>query len=187
MISCSLCWGCCLAWLGCQPRALEVAGSNPASPRPFLCLYLAPPHKNTELQADIRQQETCNLSSAYHMFKYSIRCELTRKYYERRLRTFFDFIEFCHDKDIEERCNTFAQKGKINTNWALNHILSFMQFQKERVEKNEIAAATLSNFVKSIKLFCEMSDIPIPWKKITRGLPRPRLAANDRAPTIEEI
>jgi hypothetical protein len=32
-----------------------------------------------------------------------------------------------------------------------------------------------------------MSDIEIPWKKITRGLPRPREAANDRAPTIEEI
>ncbi len=120
------------------------------------------------------------------MFKYSIRCELTRKYYER-LRRFFDFIEFFNDKDIEERCNSFAEKGRNITNWALNHILSFMQYQKERVEKNEIAAATLGIFVKSIKLFCEMSDISIPWKKITRGLPRPRLAANDRAPSIEEI
>jgi hypothetical protein len=36
-------------------------------------------------------------------------------------------------------------------------------------------------------LFCESSDIQIPWKKITRGLPRARQAANDRAPTIEEI
>ena len=32
--------------------------------------------------------------SPYIMFKYSIRSELTRKYYERRLRTFFDFIQF---------------------------------------------------------------------------------------------
>ena len=32
-----------------------------------------------------------------------------------------------------------------------------------------------------------MDDISIPWKKITRGLPNPRQAANDRAPTIEEI
>jgi len=28
------------------------------------------------------------------MIKYSIRSELTRKYYERRLRKFFDFIQF---------------------------------------------------------------------------------------------
>ena len=71
--------------------------------------------------------------------------------------------------------------------WALNQIISFLQFQKSRVERGQITAATLSNFVKPIKLFCEMSDIEVPWKKITRGLPRPREAANDRAPTVEEI
>jgi hypothetical protein len=32
-----------------------------------------------------------------------------------------------------------------------------------------------------------MSDIPVSWKKITRGLPKVRSFANDRAPTIEEI
>jgi hypothetical protein len=50
-----------------------------------------------------------------------------------------------------------------------------------------IKPAPLGNFVKAIKLFCEMSDIQIPWKKITRGLPRMREAANDRAPRIDEI
>lgn len=43
------------------------------------------------------------------------------------------------------------------------------------------------NFVKALKLFCEMSDVPVSWKKITRGLPKIRSFANDRAPTIEEI
>src|SRR6266702_6197267 len=32
-----------------------------------------------------------------------------------------------------------------------------------------------------------MSDIPVPWKKIARGLPKTRRFADDRAPTIEEI
>ena len=62
-----------------------------------------------------------------------------------------------------------------------------MQFQKERVEREEITAATLYNFVKAIKLFCETSDIPISWKRITRGLPKVRRFADDRAPTLEEI
>jgi hypothetical protein len=31
----------------------------------------------------------------------------------------------------------------------------------ERVEREEITGATLRNFVKAIKLFCEMSDAPI--------------------------
>ena len=32
-----------------------------------------------------------------------------------------------------------------------------------------------------------MNDLVLNWKKITRGLPRGRRAANDRAPTIDEI
>jgi hypothetical protein len=50
------------------------------------------------------------------------------------------------------------------------------------VEKAEITSATLKNFVKSLKVFCDSADIDIPWKKITRGLPKGRQAANDRAP-----
>ena len=55
----------------------------------------------------------------YLMFKYAIKTEITRKYYERRLKKFFDFIEFeIDEKDIEYRCNKFAEKSKENTNWA---------------------------------------------------------------------
>ena len=32
-----------------------------------------------------------------------------------------------------------------------------------------------------------MNDILIPWKKITRGLPKGRKYADDRAPSLEEI
>jgi hypothetical protein len=58
---------------------------------------------------------------------------------------------------------------------------------KERIEKKEITVAVALNYVKTIRLFCEMNDIPLPWKRITRGLPKPRRCANDRAPNIEEI
>ncbi|HET7147620.1 MAG TPA: hypothetical protein VFI73_03890 [Candidatus Nitrosopolaris sp.] len=123
------------------------------------------------------------------MFKYSTRAEVTRKYYERRIRHFFDLIGFDLESkaDLQKRCNNFAYKGRSEIKWATEQIIKFLQFQKDRTQKGEITAATLRNFVKSIKLFCEVSDISIPWKKITRGLPRARQAANDRAPTIEEI
>ncbi|HSF50454.1 MAG TPA: hypothetical protein VLA74_06815 [Nitrososphaeraceae archaeon] len=124
----------------------------------------------------------------YLMFKYAIKTEITRRYYERRLRKFFDFIEFeMTDKNIEYRCNKFVEKAKDNVNWTLSQIIRFLQYQKERVDNKEITAGTLKNFVKSLKIFCEMSDISLPWKKITRGLPNARQTANDRAPTIEEI
>jgi hypothetical protein len=63
--------------------------------------------------------------------------------------------------------------------------MTFCNFKKS-AHRGEITPGTLGNLVKAIKLFCEISDIEIPWKKITRGLPRIREAANDRAPTIEE-
>ena len=107
-----------------------------------------------------------NLSS-YDMFTYSIGNELTRKYYERRLKTFFDYIGFDVQSDLGARCNSFAERGIQDNIWALDCIIKFLQFQKERVERKEITAATLRNFVKAIKLFCEMSEVPIPWKKIT--------------------
>jgi hypothetical protein len=103
------------------------------------------------------------------MFVYAIRSALTRDYYLRRLRRFFDFINLEKERTIEERCNLFAEKAKTDPNWAFNRIMGFLQFQKERVEKREITGATLRNFVKAIKLFCEMSDIPVPWKKIASG------------------
>ena len=33
-------------------------------------------------------------SNPYMMFKFSVRSEITRKYYERRIRLFLDFIDF---------------------------------------------------------------------------------------------
>ena len=58
---------------------------------------------------------------------------------------------------------------------------------KDRVESKEITSTTLLNYVKPIKLYCELMDMPIPCKKIIRGMPRGRRYANDRAPTLEEI
>ena len=138
------------------------------------------------MQTSIEERKN-DLTSPYCIFKFSIRSELTRKYYERRIRRFFDFIEFNPGKDIELRCNEFAVKARSDASWALNKIITFLQFQKERTEKGEITPATLINFVKALKLFCEISDVTISWKKISRGLPRPSQSANDRAPTINEI
>ena len=123
---------------------------------------------------------------AYTLFVYAIRSQVTRDYYLRRLRIFFNYINLESDKTIQERCNYFANKETKDPSWAFNCTIRFLQYQKERVEKEEITGATLRNF-KALKLFYEMSDIPIQWKKITRGLPKIRRHANDRAPTIDEI
>jgi integrase len=62
-----------------------------------------------------------------------------------------------------------------------------MQFQLDRANRKEITGSTVRNYLKSIKLFCEMADLSITWKKISRGLPRAKNYADDRIPSIEEI
>jgi hypothetical protein len=126
-------------------------------------------------------------STAYSLFVYAIRSQVTRDYYLRRLPIFFNHINLLPHETMKERCNLFAANGIRDPNWAFSCIVKFFQFQRERVEKEEITGASLRNFVKAIKLFCEMSDVPVTWKKISRGLPKTRRYADDRAPTIEEI
>jgi integrase len=92
-----------------------------------------------------------------------------------------------NNKNMEVRCNNFCVKGKNDTNWAIEQVITFLHFQKERVRNGEITASTLRNFIKAIKLFCDSCDLNIPWKKLIKGLPRAIQAANDRAPTLEEI
>jgi hypothetical protein len=58
-------------------------------------------------------------------------------------------------KTLEQKARVFTNRGKIDTNWALAKILNFVYFQKERVAKKEITGATVQNYTKSIKLFCE--------------------------------
>ena len=62
-----------------------------------------------------------------------------------------------------------------------------MQLLKDRAYRKDIAAGTVRNYLKSIKLFCQMADIPIARDKITRGFPKGKRYADDRAPTIDEI
>jgi hypothetical protein len=45
----------------------------------------------------------------------------------------------------------------------------------------------LKNYYKAAKLFCEMNDLTLNWKRISKGLPKAKNSSNDRSPTVEEI
>jgi len=135
----------------------------------------------------IENQDTFEGSDAYSLFLYAVRSPVTRDYYLRRLRIFFNHINLLPIGTMKERCDLFVANGIKDPNWAFNSIIRFLQFERERVDREQITGATLRNYAKSIKLFCEMTDVPVAWKKITRGLPKSRRFADDRAPTLEEI
>ncbi|MGC2425886.1 MAG: hypothetical protein WA421_02525 [Nitrososphaeraceae archaeon] len=121
------------------------------------------------------QVNTEDYSSNYYAIdKVSVRSDVPRKYYERRIRQFLDFVKSdLEEYDIENRPNAFAYTANQEIKPAVEHVIRFLKYQKSRVENGNItAAATLRNYVKAIKSFCDVCGVTIPWKKITRGLPR---------------
>jgi len=88
---------------------------------------------------------------------------------------------------VEEKAKNFVARAKEDPQWAAATIWSYLQRQKERAERGEISYSTLPNYWKPLKLLCEMNDVAINWKRITRGLPRGRKYGLDRAPTKDEI
>lgn len=136
-------------------------------------------------------------NSPLSLFLYALKSSESKRQYPARLKKFFDFIPIettydIKDKDdpknaLNEQSIVFLKNAKDNENWVLNAILSFIEHLKSKQRKGQITAGTIKNYYRSIKLFCEMNDLNIRWKKITIGLPKARNSSNDRAPTIEEI
>ena len=122
----------------------------------------------------------------WRLYLYAMKSPVTRDKYQKRLGKFFDFIRL-EGSTIEDKSKVFVKIARKDSNWTFSNILRFVQFQNSRVVRKEISGATVRNYVKSIKLFCDMADLPVAWKKITRGLPRGRRYADDRIPTIEEL
>jgi hypothetical protein len=61
------------------------------------------------------------------LFLNAMRAPMTRDRYKTRVARFFDFIGI-RGKTLQQKAKTFADKGKIDTNWALGNILKFVYF-----------------------------------------------------------
>lgn len=119
------------------------------------------------------------------LFLYSIKSDETKRKYANKLEIFFEFAGL--SGTLEEMSKQFVDRGRSDGNWAFNAVMRFISHQKERVQSNEIVAGTMLNYYKPVKLFCDLNEINLNWKKISRGLPRGRKYSSDRAPTVEEI
>jgi hypothetical protein len=121
------------------------------------------------------------------VFLYALKAPETKRQYPRRLKIFLDYLKL--GGPTEQQVKELLAKAKQNPQWFKNSLMQFIAFQKERAKNGEITYSTIGNYYKATKLFMEMNtDTPIiNWKKITRGIPTGRKAANDRAPTIDEL
>jgi hypothetical protein len=128
-------------------------------------------------------------SEPYDLFIFAINAEQTREKYITRMKKFLEIIGIDQEKKltVQERCRIFVDKARSEKGWLANVIIQFLQYQKDRVSRKEITGSTVRNYVKVLKLFCEMNDLLIPWKKLTRGLPKARNYADDRVPRLDEL
>jgi hypothetical protein len=108
----------------------------------------------------------------------------TKRQYPHRLDVFLSYLGL--EGTIPEKCSRLSEIAK-DANQLHVSLINFINYQKERIESNEITEGTLRNYIKAIKLFCSMNDILLNWKKIGKGMPLEKSYADDRIPTYEEI
>lgn len=90
-------------------------------------------------------------------FLIALKAPETKRHYPRMLKVFFDCC-LNNSKDLNYQAIQFVKNGKDNS-WMYSKIINFILYQKERMNKGEIAAGTVRNYIKAIKLFCEMNDV----------------------------
>ena len=118
-------------------------------------------------------------------FFYALKSSESRRQYPKRFEKFLNFLGL--DGSLEEKSIKFLMKAQLDIQWADGSFMKFLEFQKNRNLGGEIATGTVVNYYRATKLFCEMNDLQLSWKKIARGLPKAKKASNDRAPTTEEL
>jgi hypothetical protein len=114
------------------------------------------------------------------LFRAAIKSQATRDPYERRL------IAFLKKMDAMSP-DSFIELARNNFILVENKIITFLYSERARADRGEISAGTINNWVKAVRLFLDMSDVQLNWKKIRRVMPRATRYALDRVPRIDEL
>jgi hypothetical protein len=108
--------------------------------------------------------DTTAATDPWMLFLYALKAPATKDKYIQRLMKFLDFLGYTGTK--EEKAQAFAAQAKADSVFAFNSVLKFFQNKREQIDRKEMAIGTVRNYLKSIKLFCDMPDLQIPWAKI---------------------
>jgi hypothetical protein len=93
------------------------------------------------------------------LFLYALKAPATKDKYIQRLTKFLDFLGYTATK--EDKARAFAAQAKADPVHAFNSVLKFFQSKREQIDRKEISIGTVRNYLKSIKLFCDMADLQV--------------------------
>jgi len=125
------------------------------------------------------------LNDPLESFLYALRAPETKRKYPQRLKFFFDTL--LPKMNLKSQALQFLSEAKRNDQFVYHAFVNFIVSQNKRVDKKDITPGTVRNYYKAAKLFCEMNDIVVNWKKIGKGLLREKQYGDDRIPTFDEI
>lgn len=131
------------------------------------------------------KSKTKGLIDPLYNFKYALKVEDTRLKYLQRLKFFFNSV-LENENDIQSQAVEFMENA-MSSEWVYSAFIGFIIDQNKRIAKGEVTAGTVRNYYKPAKLFCDMNDIVVNWKKITKGMIREKQYGDDRAPTFDEL
>lgn len=118
-------------------------------------------------------------------FTYALKSKETKRQYPSLLNKFLCFLNL--EGSMEQKCVKLLEFANKDQRSFQMHLIRYCNEQKRRIDNGEISEGTMRNYVKAVKLFCEMNEINIFWKKIIKGLPVAVQASDDRPPSREEI
>lgn len=113
------------------------------------------------------------------IFRAAIRSPQTLDPYERKLVRFLEWAKLS--------CDGLVENAKADPKFAESLVIRFIIEEKQRVAKKEITGGTMANTVNVVRLFLEMNDVTLNWRKIRRLMPPVKRFADDRVPTRQEL
>ena len=131
---------------------------------------------------------------SYQLFKSAIRSEKTMVIYRNYLWHLCDFLQLNTEEIV-------SRYGPTNNNYA-NHenntdiqapfklqqkVEDYLLLMQTRLSNNNFKRNSINTLMPAVKFFCEMNDIIVNWKKISKLLPRHSTNAADQAYTREQI
>jgi hypothetical protein len=129
---------------------------------------------------------------SYKLFRQGIRSKHTLVFYNKQLFYFCRSVELTTEEIVQKYAGYRMMGSKARPNiegqLQLQQILeNYVLKLQDRVNNGEIKATSCVAHMPPLKLFCEMNDILVNWKKISRLLPRSDLTADDEAYNREQI